>query len=257
MQTLVAGKVLVELVPIPPGEFRMGSDNNFFSEAPAHTVTISAGFLLGKYPITQAQWLALMGDNPSEFNVSANHPVDSVNWDQATMCCRRLSDQSGRLVRLPSEAEWEYACRAGTPAEFFFAPGGPFADDNEVPWEVRHALCEFAWFDLNSGDSTRPVGLKRPNPWGLHDMLGNIWEWCEDVWHHDYVGAPDDGSPWVEGEARQPRRLLRGGAWDMNAFRCRSPYRSYDHRELATNRFGFRVAVAGAVSEVGRTRSVS
>jgi formylglycine-generating enzyme required for sulfatase activity len=106
-------------------------------------------------------------------------------------------------------------------------------------------VCQYAWFDLNSGDGTRAVGLKRPNPWGLHDMLGNVWEWCADAWHEGYVGAPDDGGPWAEGAARQPRRCLRGGAWDMNAFRCRSPYRSYDHSELATNRFGFRVAVGG------------
>ena len=243
MQSVVAGNVLVELVSIPPGEFRMGSDNQFFSETPIHPVRMPAGFLLGKYPITQAQWLAVMGDNPSAFRSSPEHPVDNVSWDQAARFCRRLSDQSGRLVRLPSEAEWEYACRAGTPGEFFFGLWGPFHDDSEVPWEARHALCEYAWFDLNSGDSTQPVGIKRPNPWGLHDMLGNVWEWCADVWHDDYVGAPGDSTPWVAGAERQPRRCLRGGAWDMNAFRCRSPYRSYDYRELATSRFGFRVAV--------------
>src|SRR5262245_42546359 len=109
MQLMATDNVQVELVPIPMGEFRMGSDNKFFSEAPAPTVTMPIGFLFGKYPITQAQWLAVMGDTPSEFSSSPNHPVDSVNWDQATMFCRRLSDQSGRPVRLPSEAEWEYA----------------------------------------------------------------------------------------------------------------------------------------------------
>jgi formylglycine-generating enzyme required for sulfatase activity len=245
MQAVVTGKVLVELVSIPPGEFLMGSGNQFFSEAPAHRVKIRPGFLLGRYPITLGQWLAVMGENPSAFGDSPDRPVDSVSWQQAAEFCRRLGDQSGHGVRLPSEAEWEYACRAGTSADFFFGPWGPFRDDSEVPWEAQEALCEYAWFNLNSGDGTRPVGLKRSNPWGLHDMLGNVWEWCADVWHDDYVGAPDDGSPWVAGEEQQPRRCLRGGAWDMNAFRCRSPYRSYDHRELATNRFGFRVAVDG------------
>jgi formylglycine-generating enzyme required for sulfatase activity len=127
--------------------------------------------------------------------------------------------------------------------EFFFGQWGPFWDDSEILWEVQQALCDYAWFDLNSGDCTHSVGLKRPNPWGLYDMIGNVWEWCADVWHGNYDGAPQDGSPWLEGEGRQARRCLRGGAWDMNAFRCRSPYGSFDHRELATNRFGFRVAV--------------
>ena len=245
MQAVTAGGAVVELVAVPPGEFLMGSENRYFSEAPALPVRIRRGFLLGRYPVTQAQWLAVMGDNPSAFRDPPDRPVDGVSWEQAAEFCRRLGNQSGYHIRLPSEAEWEYACRAGTPGEFFFGPWGPVLDDNEVPWEARQALCEYAWFDLNSADGTQPVGLKRPNPWGLHDMLGNVWEWCADVWHADYAGAPDDGSPWTQGEERQPRRCLRGGAWDMNAFRCRSPYRSYDHRDLATNRFGFRVAVGG------------
>jgi len=223
----------------------MGSDNQFFSEVPAHMVKIQSGFFLGRFPVTQAQWLAVMGNNPSTFRDSPDLPVDSVCWEQTVEFCRRLGAQSGHGVRLPSEAEWEYACRAGNVSDFFFGPWGPFLDDSELPGEVPQALRDYAWFDLNSGGCTRPVGLKRPNPWGLHDMVGNVWEWCADVWRSDYAGAPDDGSPWVVGEELQPRRCLRGGAWDMNAFRCRSSYRSYDHRGLATNRFGFRVAVSG------------
>jgi|GEM_PF-6684890 len=88
----------------------------------------------------------------------------------------------------------------------------------------------------------QPVGRKRPNRWGLHDIVGNVWEWCADVWHNNYVGAPEDGSPWMAGSHRQPRRCLRGGAWDLNAFRCRSTYRSYDWKDLATDRFGLRIA---------------
>jgi formylglycine-generating enzyme required for sulfatase activity len=241
MQIEGAG-VVVELLPVRPGEFRMGSDNELFSEAPAHRVTFRSGYWLGKYLVTQAQWQAVMGDNPSAFRDAPEQPVDTVSWDQAAEFCRRLGESCGRRVRLPSEAEWEYACRAGTMGEFFFGPWGPYWDDSEVPWEARQALCEYAWFDLNSGDRTWPVGQKRPNPWGLHDIIGNVWEWCADVWHGDYAGAPQDGSPWLEEEGRQPRRCLRGGAWDMNAFRCRSSYRSFDYRELATNRFGFRVA---------------
>jgi formylglycine-generating enzyme required for sulfatase activity len=123
----------VELVPVPPGEFLMGSGNQFFSEAPAHRVQIRSGFFLGRYPITQAQWLVVMGENPSTFRDSPDRPVDSVSWEQATRFCLRLSVQSGHHLRLPSEAEWEYACRAGTSGEFFFGPWGPFQDDSEVP----------------------------------------------------------------------------------------------------------------------------
>jgi formylglycine-generating enzyme required for sulfatase activity len=241
-QIVATGDVVVQLVAVPSGDFLMGSENHLFSEAPVHPVGVRS-FLLGKYPVTQEQWQAVMGVNPSAFRDSLDRPVDSVSWDQAAEFCRRLSAQSGHPVRLPSEAEWECACRAGTAGEFFFGPWGPFWDDSQVPRVVRQALLDYAWFDLNSGDQTHPVGLKRPNPWGLHDMIGNVWEWCADVWHGDYAGAPQDGRPWLDDDDRQPRRSLRGGAWDMNAFRCRTSYRSYDHRTLGTNRFGFRVAM--------------
>jgi formylglycine-generating enzyme required for sulfatase activity len=243
MDVLAANDEQIELAAIPSGEFQMGSDNQFFSESPAHLVKIRNRFLLGKYPVTQAQWSTVMGYNPSSFRASLNHPVDTVSWDQAMEFCRRLSDQSARRVRLPSEAEWEYSCRAGSTSDFFFGSWDPFLDDSEIPSEARQALSEYAWFDLNSGECTQPVGLKRPNSWGLHDLLGNVWEWCWDTWHGDYMGAPEDARPWIEGEERQPRRCQRGGAWDMNAFRCRSSYRSYDHREMATSRCGFRLAV--------------
>src|SRR5262249_1408517 len=119
MQTLDAGKVTLELVGVPPGHFVMGSGNEYFSETPAHPVRIRGGFLLGKSPIMQGQWLGLMGDNPSAFRAGPDLPVDTVNWDQARAFCGKLSEQSGRHVRLPSEAEWEYACRGGRSGEFF------------------------------------------------------------------------------------------------------------------------------------------
>jgi formylglycine-generating enzyme required for sulfatase activity len=242
---IAAAGVAFELIPIPAGEFLMGSENRFFAEGPVHRVTLTREFLLGKYPVTQLQWQAVMGNNPSTFRDSPNHPVDSVSWDLAVEFCHRLSGLTRCRVRLPSEAEWEYACRAGSKTEFFFGSWPPFVDDHAIPWEVRQGLCEYAWFDLNSDDRTHPVGSLRPNPWGLHDLLGNVWEWCADAWHGSYVGAPSDGGPWMENDERQPRRCLRGGAWDMNAFRCRSCYRSDDHRALATSRFGFRVAMDG------------
>lgn len=239
--TVANGVAPVELVPVRAGEFIMGTENAQFSEAPPHRVLIGMDFLIGRYPITQAQWRGLMGNNSSAFQGSPHSPIDSVSWDQAATFCDRLSAQCGHLVRLPSETEWEYACRAGTSGEYFFGEWGSFGDPNDVPGGAREALCKYAWFDINSGESTRPVGLKLPNAWGLHDMIGNVWEWCADVWHGDYNAAPDDERPWLEGAARQPRRCLRGGAWDMDAFHCRSSYRSFDHRDLATSRFGFRI----------------
>ena len=235
----------IEVTPVPAGSVQIGSDNEVFSEAPRHPVTISSAFFMGTFPVTQMQWDCVMADNPSAFR-APDHPVDSVSWDHAISFCRRVSEKSGRNVRLPSEAEWEYACRAGTPSEFFFGAWGPFRDDSEVPPDLQRLLCCYSWFDLNSNDQTRAVGMKKPNPWGLHDMLGNVWEWCADVWHSNYLGAPTDGSAWISGEDTQPRRCLRGGAWDMNAFRCRSCYRSFDHRDLGTDRFGFRVVVDGS-----------
>ena len=231
------------LLRVPRGEYLMGSENSLFGESPPHVVRIGVDILLGEYPITQQQWQAVKGNNPSSFSDSPTHPVDNVSWDEAVEFCELLSDKSGRRVRLPSEAEWEYACRAGTTTDFFFGGWGPFLDESEIPSDARRQLYEFAWFDLNSDGGTHPVGVKRPNPWGFHDMIGNVWEWCADVWHSDYDGPPLDGSPWIDNASQQPRRALRGGAWDMNAFRCRSSYRSYDHKDLATSRFGFRIAV--------------
>jgi formylglycine-generating enzyme required for sulfatase activity len=245
----------VELVRIPPGSFLMGSRNQLFSETPAHEVYFAASYLMGRLPVTRAQWLAVMGDDPSSAGDTPDCPVDGVSWDMAQEFCCRLGERSRRRVRLPSEAEWEYACRASTTGEYFCGPWGPHLDDSEVPWATREALCEYAWYDLNSGGGTRPVGGLRPNPWGLHDVLGNVWEWCADTWHDDYIGAPANGTAWEVGADQEPRRCLRGGAWDMNAFRCRSPYRSFDYRQLGTSRFGLRVAAdaePGAAADRGR-----
>jgi formylglycine-generating enzyme required for sulfatase activity len=242
--TEISVKGLVfELVTCQAGKFVMGSSNELFGEAPPHCVVHAGSFCLGKYPVTQAQWQAVMGNNPSAFAGADDHPVESVSWEDATRFCQVVSDHCGRQVSLPSEAQWEYACRAGTTGEFFFSLEGPWNDESEIPRPIRQVLAEYAWFDLNSGDRTHPVGQKRPNPWGFHDILGNVWEWCADTWHASYVGAPSDGVPWLDNETLQPRPCLRGGAWDMNSFRCRSTYRSFDWKELATNRFGLRIAV--------------
>jgi formylglycine-generating enzyme required for sulfatase activity len=243
MQIVAPTGVVVDLIRVPAGDFRMGSENYLFSEAPAHPVKLSTGFLLGKFPVTQSQWQAVMGHNPSTFHGLPNHPVETVTWDQAADFCERLGAHCGHPLRLPSEAEWEYACRAGTTDDFFFEPAGPFLDNSEIPSQLRQTLCHYAWFDLNGSGRTHAVGGKRPNPWRVHDMIGNVWEWCADVWHDDYHGAPQDGRPWLDGHEHQPRRCVRGGAWDMDAFRCRSAYRSFDHRLMATSRLGFRLAM--------------
>ena len=240
-RTIVVNGTECVFVRLPPGTFRMGSTNDLFSETPAHAVAISSALHIAKYPVTQRQWLAIVGDNPSEFAISLDHPVDNVSWDDATEFCRRLSARTGCCARLPSEAEWEYACRAGSDGDYFCGPWGPLLDPTSHAAEIRHTLLDYAWFDENGYECTHAVGLKRPNPWGLHDIIGNVWEWCADPWHNDYQGAPFDGRHWVDGADRQPRRCLRGGAWNMDAFRCRSCYRSHDYRQLSTNRFGLRI----------------
>lgn len=229
----INGRQAIDLLAIDSGVFQMGSSQGLPLEIPVHRVHIARRFLLGKFPITQGQWEAVMPHNPSVFSGADDLPVDSVSWEDAKAFCAKLASTSGRVVRLPSEAEWEYACRASAVNEFFFG------DDESH-------LCEHSWFDLNSHARTHPVGMKKPNNWGLYDMAGNVWEWCEDVWHSDYETAPNDGSPWQENAAEQPRRCLRGGAWNYDAFRCRSAYRSREWKHHATDHFGFRIVVAAS-----------
>ncbi len=229
---LRVGSEDLEFLRIPAGEFIMGSACGLPLEEPVHPIAFRRPFFITKYLVTQDSWQTVTGSNPSRFTGDPRLPVDGITWEEASRFCRRLSETTGKTIRLPTEAEWEYACRGGTGTEFFF--GGTEAN-----------VGEYAWYDLNSGERTRPVGLKKPNPWGLFDIVGNLWEWCEDDWHSDYQGAPSDGSAWCANEDRRPTRCLRGGAWDMDAFRCRSAYRSYDWKELGTSRFGVRVVLAG------------
>ncbi|MBI4570177.1 MAG: formylglycine-generating enzyme family protein, partial [Planctomycetes bacterium] len=169
--------VTLRLVLRPAGTFLMGSPadetGRWTCEGPQHRVNVSA-FLMGKYEVTQHQWQAVMGSNPSEFtNAGLDAPVETVSWDD----CQKFCEKAG--LRLPSEAEWEYACRAGTTTRYSFG-------------DAESALAEYAWHDANSGGTTHPVGQKKPNGWGLYDMHGNVWEWCEDWYHDSYNGAPTD-----------------------------------------------------------------
>ena len=243
MEMLKLPGLEIALVRIEPGTFVMGSGNTLFDESPEHQVCIERPFCLGTTPVTQEQWKAISRSNPSHFQPAPNHPVENVTWENCIEFCAIVTERTGRAVRLPSEAEWEYACRAGTASEFFFSDADPFPDDAAIPASVRRELQAFAWFDRNSPQRTSPVGMKQANPWGLHDMIGNVWEWCQDYWHEGYWGAPPTQEPWIHPIPARPVRCLRGGAWNMDGFRCRSCYRSWDWETVGTNRIGFRVCV--------------
>ncbi len=225
-----SSEIKIPFVPISSGGFQMGSVNElpFALETPIHQVSISYSFFVSQFLITQEQYEFVMGQNPSNFRHETNLPVENVSWFDAKNFCRKLSQVSGKNVRLLTETEWEYVCRAGSSTEYFFG------DDDK-------SLAEYAWFESNSHGKTHPVGLKKPNDWGIYDIIGNVWEWCEDVWKGDYNEFPGDGSANLKNIEKQHRRSTRGGSWAMNAFRCRSSYRSFDWNDNATEKLGFRI----------------
>ena len=251
--------ITLEMVAIPEGTFLMGTEIEklvkkfnwevFRRERPQHEVTVPP-FFMGKYPITQSQWKAIaatakididLETNPSHFK-GDKLPVESVNWYQATEFCKRLSRETKREYRLPSEAEWEYACRAGTTTPFYFGETitGKLANYRASETYAGEAKGEYR-------EETTPVGQFPPNAFGLYDMHGNVWEWCADTWHDNYDGAPTDGSAWTE-NGNNNRSPMRGGSWYFNPYLCRSASRnSYDRRDYY-DYSGFRV-VCGA----GRT----
>ena len=193
--TLRVGDVTQRLRWIPPGRFRMGSpedeEGRYPDEGPRHEETIASGFWMFDTPCTQALWEAVMGENPSDFK-GPDRPVESVSWDQCQEFLKRLNARcTGLELKLPSEAQWEYACRAGT----------------ETP-RYREDLNEIAWYSENSQGETHPVGQKVPNDWGLYDTLGNVWEWCEDVWTEDYNKKKE-----ARALAASAHRVIRGGSW--------------------------------------------
>ncbi|MDP7422625.1 MAG: formylglycine-generating enzyme family protein [bacterium] len=203
-------EVLLELVWIPPGEFIMGSETNHEDEKPSHTVRISRGFYMGKYEVTQAQWLAVMGINPSGYQTTSR-PVERISWFDCQEFVRKLSEKTGHTYRIPTEAEWEYACRAGSGGEY------SFGDDVD---QLKH----HAWYIKNSGLKPQPGGVKEPNAWGLYDMHGNAWEWCQDWYGKDYYSSsPLDDPP---GPATGHDRIIRGGGWLVTADECRSANRA-------------------------------
>ena len=216
-------KPALDFVLIPAGSFVMGSDDRCDDEKPAHKITLTKPFYIGKYLVTQEQYQAVMDANPSYFK-GAKNPVEFVSWDDAQEFCKKLSASSGLAVRLPTEAEWEYACRAGSKAAYCFG-------NNETK------LGKYAWYSTNSGNTTHPVGEKKPNRFGLYDMHGNVWEWCQD-WYGEYT-AKTAKNP--TGPATGAFRVLRGGSWFSNPAYCRAACRRRNNPDLRYRSIGFRV----------------
>ncbi len=239
----VGNGVTLQMVAISGGSFLMGSPpeeaERFDSESPQHLVNVPA-FFMGKYPVTQAQYQAIMGTNPANFK-GDKRPVEQVTWDDAVEFCEKLSQSTGRKYRLPSEAEWEYACRAGTTT--------PFSFGETITTDLVNYDGNFPYASAPKGESRRQttdVGNFLPNSFGLYDMHGNIWEWCQDIYNENYEAAPTDGSAWLNGNDND-YRLLRGGSWILLASACRSANRDPLARATRDNTVGFRV-VAVAVA---------
>ena len=249
---LLPGNVPLELVRIPAGSFQMGSPDTErrrdAAEGPVHLVTITYDFYMGKYEVTQAQWLAVMGSWPgpapsSGYGLGDNYPAYYISWGDAQNFITALNNhitatsQGPATLRLPSEAEWEYACRAGTQTRFYFGDSLGVAD-NCADDGIRSL---YMWYcGNNSPNGTKPVGGKLPNAFGLYDMSGNINEWCQDWWHSDYTGAPADGSAW--GPSTFSNVVSRGGDRTSYAMYCRSAYRYCGLLSYRCDYVGFRLA---------------
>lgn len=236
----LGGGISIRLAPVPAGTFQMGSPKGSpgaaFNESDRlkkddyyqHPVTLTRNFLLGATEITQAQYRAVTGQNPSVFK-GDDRPVDNVSWEDAVKFCELLSAKTGKTVRLPTEAEWEYACRAGTTTRYYFGEDPDLA-----------TLAEHAWYEANSGRQTQPAGKKKPNAWGLHDMGGNVWEWCSDRFNGPYEDKAISDPPGAKGG---DTRVLRGGCWETGPLSFRSANRGGIIPARATSRFGFRIVV--------------
>jgi formylglycine-generating enzyme required for sulfatase activity len=256
----LGGGVRMDLVHVKPGTFTMGGTEALTEswqkdERPPHQVTITKGYSLGKYEVTRGQFAAFVkatsyktdaekigkaGGRPANggwteiaglnwqntnFTQADDHPAVCISWNDAKSFCDWAGKKSGRTVRLPTEAEWEYACRAGTKTRWSFG-------------DSEGAMGEYGWYDKNSGMQTQPVGRKRPNAWGLYDMHGNVWEWCEDWWG-PYSGDAKDPL----GPASGSERVVRGGCWVYGAIPCRSAFRGDDVPSMRNSHVGFRVCL--------------
>ncbi len=231
-----------------PADFEMGRDDKMDqasekgqgtepAERPRHRVTLAAPFAIAKYEVPQNLWQAVMGSNPSRWTGPRNS-VEMLTWDEAVEFCRRATEQmraaklitAEQVVRLPSEAEWEYAARAGTTTRY------SFGDD-------AGQLNEYAWSTQNASGNDPPVGALKPNAWQLYDVHGYLWEWCADAWHDDYSGAPADGSAWTAA-GDDTRRVLRSGSWKDPAEKLTNSYRRAAQRDLKDDAVGLRCVLS-------------
>lgn len=230
---LAAGAVPLELVRIPAGTFIMGTSleqkERWPEEFPPHQVTISKDFYLGKYEVTQAQWRAVVGGTPSRYDypLDTNHPVESVSTKNIDEFFNLLAQEGVGQFRLPTEAEWEYACRAGTTTPYFWG-------------ETSKPIDAYAWYYFNARGRHQPVGQKLPNPWGLFDMTGNVFEFCSDFWRDGFEREPQT-DPFVERDTRF--RVIKGGGFKNNAHRTRPAWRYFTEDTRRNFNFGFRVAM--------------
>jgi len=233
---------------IPPGTFTMGSPNSEVdrqsNEGPQTEVTLTKGFWLGRYEVTQREYLAVAGTNPSYYTGDLDRPVERVSWHDATNYCARLTAQeqgAGRLpggweYRLPTEAQWEYACRAGTTTRFSYGD-----DLNYYGDDLNYSrLTNYGWY-IGNASRTHRVGEKLPNPWGLYDMHGNVWEWCLDDWCAGSLPGGSVTDP--QGPSSGSSRVDRGGGWSGVGQYCRSANRNRDSPSVTAGNLGFRVAL--------------
>jgi formylglycine-generating enzyme required for sulfatase activity len=243
----------LELALILGGEFQMGSpedEENHRSNEFLHRVTIPT-FFMARTPVTQAQWRSIaklpkiktqLKSNPSNFKDNDALPVEQVSWDDAIEFCLRLSKKTGRTYRLPSEAEWEYACRAGTTTPFHF---GETIDANLANYDGNYTYRKGEKGPYRQ--KTTPVKTFPPNPWGLYDMHGNVYEWCQDDYESDYNLCPSDGAPYLaESQKERPSKVLRGGSWFSPPWDCRSASRRSPSRAFHDDFIGFRVVCSAS-----------
>lgn len=256
-EPLGEGILPLRMMQIPAGSFLMGSPPEELErqeqEGPQHEVTLSR-FFMAKYPVTQAQWRLvaklpqigreLLIPAPSSFK-GALRPVECVSWYDAVEFCERLSVYTRRTYRLPSEAEWEYACRAGTATPFHF---GETLSTDQANYNGTDEKCG-AYGPGSRGDyrqGTTPVNyFGAANAYGLCDMHGNVWEWCQDHWHGNYEKAPTDGSAWIDEDPEWVSHVIRGGSWVNLPRICRSACRCLNYPDYRYNSLGFRVCCAG------------
>ena len=213
------------MVYVEGGSFMMGSDKGDSDEKPIHKVEVG-NFYISKYEVTQAQWQAIMGENPSNHKNCPNCPVERVSWEDCQEFIKRLNLKTGKKYRLPTEAEWAYASRGGK-----YSKGYKYAGSNDID--------KVAWYGNNSDYQTHVVGKKEPNELGLYDMSGNVWEWCSDWYGEDYYGKSQLSNP--EGPTNGEYRVLRGGSWNYFAVFCRTSYRCFSYPSSRSNSIGLRL----------------